>query len=45
MTNSSCNNTCAVDNESGLCGCGRAQNEIANWFFYTEKKKEKLYSI
>ena len=26
-------------------GYGHAQNEIANWFFYTEKQKNKLYSI
>ena len=43
MTNSPCNNTCAVDNESGFCvGCRRTQDEITNWFHYTEKQKKKV---
>jgi predicted Fe-S protein YdhL (DUF1289 family) len=27
-------------------GCGRTQNEIANWFFYTEKQtKQVIFDI
>jgi len=43
MIDSPCNDICTVDNQSGLCvGCGRTQNEIANWLFYTEKQKKKV---
>jgi len=40
MIDSPCNDICTIDHKSGLCiGCGRTQNEIANWLIYSERKK------
>ena len=43
MVLSPCNDICTSDPESGLCvGCGRTQEEIANWLFFTDKQKENV---
>ena len=43
MNNSPCNDVCTQDSESGLCvGCGRTQEEIANWLFYSEEQKKQV---
>ena len=43
MIDSPCNDICTTDPESGLCiGCGRTQEEIANWLFFSEKQKKKV---
>ena len=40
MVDSPCNDICTTDLESGLCiGCGRTQNEIANWLIYSDREK------
>ena len=40
MVDSPCNDICTTDPESGLCvGCGRTQNEIANWLIYSDREK------
>ena len=40
MVDSPCNDICTTDSESGLCvGCGRTQNEIANWLIYSDSEK------
>jgi hypothetical protein len=41
MLDSPCNEICTTDSESGLCiGCGRTQNEIANWLNYSNKQRK-----
>jgi len=43
MIESPCNDICTQDPESGLCvGCGRTQEEIANWLVYTEEQKKQV---
>ena len=43
MTDSPCKDICVTDFESGLCvGCGRTQQEIANWVVYDDYQKEKI---
>ena len=43
MIDSPCNDICTTDQENGLCiGCGRTQEEIANWLFYTNEQKKKV---
>ena len=40
MIDSSCNDICTSDPESGLCvGCARTQEEISNWQSYSDKQK------
>ena len=40
MYDSPCNDICTTDLQSGLCiGCGRTQNEIANWVSYSNKQR------
>ena len=40
MVDSPWNDICTTDPESGLCvGCGRTQNEIANWLIYSDREK------
>ena len=43
MIESPCNDICTTDPESGLCvGCGRTQQEIANWTIFSEQMKKKV---
>ena len=43
MVESPCNDICTTDPESGLCvGCGRTQQEIANWTIFSEEMKKKV---
>ena len=43
MIDSPCNDICTIDAQSNLCiGCGRTQDEIAGWVYYTENQKIKL---
>ena len=43
MIESPCNDICTTDQESGSCiGCGRTQEEIANWLFYTNEQKKRF---
>ena len=43
MIDSPCGDICTIDSQSGLCiGCSRTQAEIANWFNYSEKQKQKV---
>ena len=43
MTDSPCIDICQMDPESGLCvGCGRANDEIANWSSYTDEQKKSI---
>ena len=47
MADSPCIDICTTDSQSGLCvGCGRTQEEIANWIIYSElQKKQVLINI
>ena len=43
MIDSTCNDICTTDPESGLCvGCGRTQEEISNWLFFDDKQKKMV---
>ena len=43
MIDSPCNDVCTTDPESGLCvGCGRTQEEIANWTIFSSERKQKI---
>tara|TARA_Y100000590_G_scaffold139030_1_gene159258 strand:+ start:699 stop:899 length:201 start_codon:yes stop_codon:yes gene_type:complete len=43
MVESPCNDICQVDPKSGLCvGCGRTNDEIANWSIYTDEQKKSI---
>ena len=43
MIESPCNDICTTDPESGLCiGCNRTNEEIANWYIYSENQKQKI---
>jgi len=43
MIDSPCNDICTTDPESGLCvGCGRSNEEIANWLNYSDKQKKRV---
>ena len=43
MVDSPCNDICSTDPESGLCvGCGRTEEEIANWLIYNDNEKARV---
>ena len=40
MIESPCKDICTIDKDSGLCiGCGRIDEEIANWYGLTDEQK------
>jgi predicted Fe-S protein YdhL (DUF1289 family) len=45
MTPSPCTSVCTIDAGTGWCrGCGRTTDEIAGWFYATDREKRAILS-